>query len=183
MRVFLATICLLLFSGMPVLAVDNPSLERVAIYALRAAFESSSGQNWEYGGVIVLRNRELIFTTPTTSFNDHHVNIIPTPYMQKGDVLMGTFHTHPCRPVTYLGKYFSVLDMNLVRDYLVPAFILDECTGDVHEFDPFVDDPKANGIYVPDFPKMRFLTSGRVVGNIGKRGVDLDAQGTPKTND
>ena len=156
-------------------AANKSSLEQVAIHAEKAAFESASGQYYEYGGVIILRDGVLTFTIPITNLNDRHVHIIPNPFMGKDDVLKGTFHTHPCRLETLFSQYFSVLDMNLTYDYNVPAFILNECTGNVQEFDPLKDNPKVHGEYVPGFPKMVYLTSGRIVGNIGERGVNLDA--------
>ena len=64
--------------------------------------------------------------------------------------------------------------------YHVPTFMLDECTGQVHEFDPARDRARDTGTVVTvarkDGSQRQFhLPAGRIVGDIGDRGPDLSA--------
>lgn len=177
MKSLIVALCLL-FASLANATANNPSLEEVATYALKKSFNEPSGDHWEYGGIIVYRDGKLVALKPITLQSDSGTNI-PIEQVGKYDVLMGMYHTHPCRSRTYFPKYFSQLDLRLPKHFKVPAFILDECTGDIHEFDPLKDDPNENGdLVMKEGPYgldyQVFLTYGRVIGNIGVRGVDLD---------
>jgi len=95
-----------------------------------------------------------------------------------GDTLVGLYHTHPCKPNAYFSQYFSPQDLISAFFWHVPTFILDECTGKVHEFDPVQDRAADSGIVVRMLMrdgKKRWLRlpAGRVVGDIGDQGPDL----------
>jgi hypothetical protein len=95
-----------------------------------------------------------------------------------GDILVGLYHTHPCNSDAYFPQYFSPQDLVSAFFWHVPTFILDECTGEVHEFDPLRDRAADTGTVVRVLRKDGSRTwvrlpSGRVVGDIGDQGPDL----------
>jgi hypothetical protein len=100
--------------------------------------------------------------------------------LSPGDTLVGLYHTHPCKSKQFLSGYYSPQDLISVFFYRVPSFILDECTGDVHEFDPATDQVRASGRVITitqsnGTSRLVHLPAGRIVGNIGDRGPDLSA--------
>jgi len=149
-------------------------VELTAIAALIAAKHSATGTTDEHGG--------MIFNHPT----DHGIvveyiepgggNAVSVPVIDrkllkdKNGTLLATYHVHLCM-AGYYHQYFSVQDVVVAILSGVPEFMLDECTGDIHEFDPMVDRVHDTGIdghiagpHCEDLP--RHLPSGRVIGNI-----------------
>lgn len=160
---------------------DGPSLESAAINALRWAFYAPNGYRWEYGGILVLHQGEIMYNAfPRTLKKVDAVPMDADRQLNPGDRLIGLYHTHPCKSKEYFSQYYSPQDLVSVYYYEVPSFILDECTGEVHEFDPTVDRPRESGRVVtvmrPDGTRrVVHLPAGRIVGNIGDRGPDLSA--------
>lgn len=159
----------------------NPMLQPAAIHALRWAFYAPNGYRWEYGGILVLRNGEVMNNAfPRTLKKVDAVPMDADQQLNSGDVLVGLYHTHPCKSKEYFSEFYSPQDLISVYFYHVPSFILDECTGDVHEFDPAVDHARDSGTVVTirrldGTPRLVHLPAGRIVGNIGDRGPDLSA--------
>ncbi len=159
-------------------AADS-SLESAAVNAERWAFYAPNGYRWEYGGILVLRDGEVMYNAfPRTLKMVDAVPMDAYKQLQPGDKLIGLYHTHPCKSKEYFSQYYSPQDLISVYFYHVPSFILDECTGDVHEFDPAVDRARATGkvltIMRPNGTRrVVHLPSGRIVGNIGDHGPDL----------
>lgn len=160
---------------------DDFGLESVAVRALRWAFYAPNGYRWEYSGVLTIREGELVYSpAPRTLKMVDAVEMDADKLRVPGDTLVGIYHTHPCKPDEYFSQYFSPQDLVSAFFYHVPAFILDECTGEVHEFDPAHDRAADTGTVVKVIRKdgkhvwVR-LPSGRVVGDINDQGPDLSA--------
>jgi len=158
---------------------DEQNLEAVAVRALRWAFYASNGYRWEYSGILVIHNGQLRYSaSPDTLKQVDAVEIDVEKQRTPGDILVGLYHTHPCNPDEYFPQYFSPQDLVSAFFWHVPTFILDECTGDVHEFDPLRDRAADTGTVVRVLRKdgkrtwVR-LPAGRVVGDIGDQGPDL----------
>jgi hypothetical protein len=157
------------------------SLESAAVSALRWAFYAPNGYRWEYGGILVLHDGEVMYNAfPRTLKKVDAVPMDAYKQLNPGDELIGLYHTHPCKSKEYFSQYYSPQDLVSVYYYRVPSFILDECTGKVHEFDPAVDRAKSSGTVVTialrdGRRRIVHLPSGRIVGNIGDRGPDLSA--------
>lgn len=161
---FLLCVCGTAYAG-------EQSLPGVAVEALKNAFNTHNGEIWEHGGIIFKRGWWLMTTSPAISDSSpDSLWISPKNLKGPSDVLVGIFHTHPCFTKSHFSNYFSVPDIAQSLYLRVPTFILDECSGIVHEFDPEVDDPEATQIVVAE----HYLVAGRVVGNIGQTGRDLD---------
>lgn len=160
---------------------EEASLESAAINALRWAFYAPNGYRWEYGGILVLHQGEIMYNAfPRTLKKVDAVPMDAERQLNPGDTLIGLYHSHPCKSKEYFSEYYSPQDLVSVYFYKVPSFILDECTGDVHEFDPAVDRARDSGKVVTVVRRdgtrgVVHLPSGRIVGNIGDRGPDLSA--------
>lgn len=160
---------------------EDFGLESVAVRALRWAFYAPNGYRWEYSGVLTIHQGELVYSpSPQTLKMVDAVEMDADKLRVPGDTLVGLYHTHPCKPDEYFSQYFSPQDLVSAFFYHVPSFILDECTGEVHEFDPAHDRAADTGTVVKVIRKdgkhvwVR-LPSGRVVGDINDQGPDLSA--------
>jgi hypothetical protein len=179
----MGALALLIATAVPVTAVaaetTGDALESAAVHALRWAFYAPNGYRWEYSGILVLRDGEVMNNAfPRTLKRLDAVPMNATEELTPGDTLVGLYHTHPCKSKQFLSGYYSPQDLISVFYYHVPSFILDECTGDVHEFDPLADQVRSSGRIVKitqlnGSSRVVHLPAGRVVGNIGDRGPDL----------
>ncbi len=158
---------------------DESELQETAVRALRWAFYFPNGYRWEYSGILVTREGQLSYSPfPRTLKMVDAVEMDADKQRTPGDTLVGLYHTHPCSSVDYFPQYFSPQDLVSAFFYHVPTFMLDECTGKVHEFDPLQDRAADTGTLVKVLRKdgtthwLR-LPSGRVVGDIGDQGPDL----------
>lgn len=157
----------------------SSSLEPAAVHALRWAFYAPNGHRWEYSGILVLHNGEIMNNAfPRTLKKVDAVPMDAERQINPGDKLVAIYHTHPCKSKQYFSQYYSPQDLISAYYYNVPSFILDECTGDVHEFDPAVDHARQSGIAVnilrrDGTPRLVHLPAGRIVGNVGDHGPDL----------
>jgi hypothetical protein len=170
----------LLLAALPLASVaDDAQLQQTAVRALRWAFYAPNGYRWEYGGILVMRGEQLGYSAfPRTLKKVDAVPMDVDKERSPGDIVVGLYHTHPCKPQEYFPQYFSPQDLVSAYFYRVPTFILDECTGKVHEFDPVLDHASDSGVVVTmvrrDGSRHRVrLPAGRVVGDIGERGPDL----------
>ena len=159
--------------------VDGLQVQATAVRALRWAFYAPNGYRWEYSGILTVREGELGYSAfPRTLKKVDAVEMDPEKQRVAGDVLVGLYHTHPCKPQEYFPEYYSPQDLISAFFYHVPSFILDECTGNVHEFDPAVDRARDTGVELTitqknGTPRRVRLPAGRIVGNIGDQGPDL----------
>lgn len=160
---------------------DDVQLQAAALHALRWAFYAPNGYRWEYSGILEVHEGEIVHSpVPRTLKMVDAVEMDADKLRTPGNILVGLYHTHPCKPDEYFSQYFSPQDLVSAFYYHVPSFILDECTGEVHEFDPAYDRAADTGTVVKVIRKdgkrlwVR-LPSGRVVGDIGDEGPDLSA--------
>lgn len=158
-------------------------LEHTAVAALHDLRTQPHAAEWEYSGVIVYRAGTYQYSgfPHTDHFRDHTLLDVEGQ-MQPGDKLMAIYHNHPCYSTTLWTNYFSVTDIISAKFYGVPTFMLDVCTGDVHEFDWTVDKVKGSGadvgVITPSgAKKVLHLPSGRIVGNIGVTSPNMDLEG------
>jgi len=160
-------------------AADETGVQQTAVRALRWAFFAQNGYRWEYGGIIVVHDGQLGHSiVPGTMKMIDAVEIDVEKLRAPGDTLVALYHTHPCKSKEYFPQYFSPNDLISAFFYHVPTFILDECTGDVHEFDPAPNHAAYGGAFVTvlrkDGSERRVhLLAGQIVGNIGETGPDL----------
>jgi hypothetical protein len=158
---------------------DEADLQAAAVRALRWAFYAPNGYRWEYSGILVTRDGQIPYASfPRTLKKLDAVEMDADKQRAAGETLVGLYHTHPCKPEEYFPEYFSPQDLVSAFFYHVPTFMLDECTGEVHEFDPNQDRAADTGTLVPVMRKdgsRRWvrLPAGRIVGNIGDQGPDL----------
>jgi len=177
------SVALLLAVAWPLMAAaaDEAQVQLTAVRALRWAFYAPNGYRWEYSGIIVIHDGELGYSAfPRTLKKVDAVEMDADKQRAPGDTLVGLYHTHPCKPEEYFPQYFSPQDLVSAFFYHVPTFMLDECTGQVHEFDPARDHAYETGTVVTverrDGTHRQFhLPAGRIVGDIGDRGPDLSA--------
>ena len=160
-------------------AFQTDSIQGTAVRALRWAFYARNGYRWEYSGILIRRNGQLGYSAfPRTLKKVDAVEMDPSKQQAPGDMLVALYHTHPCNPRDYFPQYYSPQDLISAFFWHVPTFILDECTGEVHEFDPVLDRVSDTGVVVDIQTKSGRtrhvrLPAGRIVGNIGDRGPDL----------
>ena len=146
-------------------------LETTAIHALKYINKIDDAKKWEYGGIIVLYKGQYQYSMfPVTNKNVAAVTVDVTRLLLPGATLKGLYHTHPCSN-DYYSQYFSQQDLVSPYYFGVPTFILDECTGDVHEFDPKIDKVHDTGrdirvITIEGISQWIHLPSGRIIGNI-----------------
>jgi hypothetical protein len=147
-------------------------LEHAAIEALRVAKHTDV----EYGGMIVRRQTDygaayVYIEMPAGERTS--VMVIDRKRLLEGDVLVGIYHTHLCLDGYAYGLYSKTDVITAVFSGLT-SFMLDECSGLVHEFNAKVDNIKATGedvITIDDDGTVhaRHLPAGRIVGDIGKK--------------
>jgi hypothetical protein len=160
-------------------SADESQLQGLAVRALRWAFYAPNGYRWEYSGVLTTRDGQLVYSAfPRTLKMVDAVEMDAEKLLVPGDTLVGLYHTHPCKPDEYFSQYFSPQDLVSAFYYHVPSFILDECTGEVHEFDPARDRAVDTGTVVKVLRRDGSRTwvrlpAGRVVGDIDDQGPDL----------
>jgi len=155
------------------------AMQETAVRALRWAFYAPNGYRWEYSGILFIHEGQLGYSpSPRTLQKVDAVEMDVERQRAPGDTLVALYHTHPCKSETYFPQYFSPQDLVSAFFYRVPTFILDECTGKVHEFDPIHDRAADTGTVVKVLRKdgsshwLR-LPAGRIVGDIGDNGPDL----------
>jgi len=167
---------LALFLAYP--ALSNNLLEDTAIIALKEAKHSPTGKTLEHGGMIFSRDGGewgmlIEYVEPYPAGSAYGVMVINKDLLLPHDRLMATYHLHLCMG-GYYHQVFSFTDIVVAVIHAGPEFMLDECTGDVHEFDPAVDRVHGSaGIDAHLFDKdcnllIRRLPAGRIIGNIGE---------------
>lgn len=156
------------------------TLERTAVVALKDLRRQPHAAEWEYSGVIVYRDGAYRYSGfPHTDYIRDHVQLHIKEQMLPGDKLVAIYHNHPCYSTTLWVQYFSPADLISAKMYDVPTFMLNTCTGEVHEFDWNVDTVRGSGADVPartlSGEKItRHLPAGRIIGNIGITSPNLD---------
>jgi hypothetical protein len=157
-----------LFLAAPLLA--NTPLQDTAVVALKAAHDSPTGTSVEHGGMLI-RNGETIRYVEPRDGNETGVRVIDRDLLGPGEVLFGTYHTHLCMS-GYYHQVFSTQDVVVAVLTGLPEFMLDQCTGEVHEFYAKLDKIRETAIighlFGPNCERVeKYLPAGTIVGNIG----------------
>jgi hypothetical protein len=152
-------------------ALATTPLQEKAIEALKQAHDEPNGSIYEHGGMIVANQGTLRYIEPhPDNAQPDGVIAYDKSTLLAGDTMVATYHTHPCM-VRYFHQYFSVPDVIIAIYTTAPAFMLDECTGDVHEFFTAIDKVHETGgdvdVQMNCKSKTVHLPTGRIVGNIG----------------
>lgn len=156
------------------------SLEWAAIRAASHAFDMPDAKHVEYGGVITEHDGKLQWSAfPHTDHSPDSVRIDIKKMVMPGDFLVGVYHIHPCMPRSHYTHLLSPPDVMMAYFFGVPQFMLDECTGDVHEYDPLRDHVRDTGEEVAVRGEhceriTAVLPVGRIIGNIGKHTEDVE---------
>jgi hypothetical protein len=155
----------------------NNLIENTAIIALKNAKHSATGKTFEHGGMIIRHEDEtgttIKYLEPFPNGKFDGVQVIDFNQIPTGDKLVGTFHTHLCME-GYYHDLFSIADVMSAYFSHVPEFMLDECTGEIHEYDPNIDQVRDTRrvvhLFGPECEKVdKYLPTGRIVGNIGEK--------------
>lgn len=153
-------------SGPPDTAVE------AAIYALKKAYDEHP-HYYEYGGVVMqMPSGRFNSSTPRTEGNASGMNIVYDFMAYDGQYpIVADYHTHPCMD-GYNPSLFSDTDLKSAREYRLPGYMLDECTGDVHLWapgDPYYVPPELRGDVMPN----QYNAFGRIVGHIPVDGLHV----------
>lgn len=141
------------------------TLEEAAVHAEARAYVCS--HYYECGGTIAQRPDGRYVVGPVSS--DYHGDDMMIHHgVPAGWKLVADFHTHPCLPDSHLPGYFSPQDTMENIAKRITGFVLDQCTGKVHEFDPLTMKPDAEQV------EGYYLTAGRVIGQIPVVGTSIE---------
>jgi hypothetical protein len=124
---------------------------------------------YECAGLIARAANGQFVTGPvwSSNFSDHVEMRNRVPY---GWTLAATIHSHPCVP-DHWTAFFSPQDMMNALVTRTISYMVDLCSGDVHEFIP--DVTKVDETLVEDI----YLTGGNIVGHVNAYPKDA----TPNT--
>lgn len=145
----------------------SDTLRDAAIYGASRLEQCS--QYYECSGFIVTDKDGKFLNSPVrTDYGSDHVRVsthTPADMKRVADI-----HSHPCVPEHVTGK-FSPEDMIESITTRMPAYMVDLCTGDVHEFLPGVTKPDE----VYDKDAEIWMTGGTVIGHVLKfKQLDAD---------
>jgi len=187
----LALVLTTIFLAQPVLA--NNIVENTAIAALKAAKDSPTGTTVEHGGMIIQRDGGdsgpvVMYIEPNSDGKFDGVQVVDRKILLPGDVILATYHVHLCIKDYYYDR-FSAQDVVAAIFSGVPEFMLNECTGNVHEltvggkqFPDIVAEIRETGkvshVFGPHCEKVdKLLPAGKIVGNIGETEVEKIIKG------
>lgn len=161
----------------------NNLIENTAILALKEAKHSPTGMIREHGGMIFQRDSEfgplVEYLEPIQGGKFDGVRVIDKDQLLKSDKLLATYHIHLCM-AGYYHQVFSAQDVIVAILSGIPEFMLDTCSGEIHEFDSKIDKIHDTGIdghlFGPNCEELlRHLPSGRIIGNIGETEIEVVA--------
>lgn len=151
-------------------AVERPaSMNEAAVVALAKAYNEHP-HYYEYGGVIT-RMPDGTFnpSVPVTIGHASNMDIDEDYEAYEGHYpIVAAYHTHPCLQ-GYIPSKFSPTDLHTARESGRPAYILDECTGDVHRWqlgDGYDPPPEHKDFIEIIIGGPDQLSSGTIVGHV-----------------
>ena len=148
--------------------VAYATLQEAGMYGVERAYLCS--HNYECGGVIALRpDGKYVVSATRTDYDGVSVDVVangksPFPTSWK---VVADFHTHPCLRGYWTG-YFSNTDADGNMLECMEGYLLDQCTGLVHHFDPATMKPEHN-------LDEGHATAGVIVGRVRVTGLDVSA--------
>ena len=169
-RLILALLASLIVSN-PLFA--NTLIDDTAILALKAARNSETGTTYEHGGMIFERvtpeGKIVLYKEPYPHGGPTGVQVIDYKQLFKNDTLVATYHIHLCLD-GYYHNLFSKTDIIMVYLSGHPNYMLDECTGEVHVYDPKIDNVSDTAedanLFGDQCEKVEgILPRGRIIGN------------------
>ena len=140
----------------------------VKLYACSHYYECSTAIAKDQHGKFVVR--------PYLSSNDAGDNTEMSHGVPEGFELAADIHSHPCLPDTHEVSFFSPADVIEYIASRTTGYMLDECTGEVHEFIPGVTVP--NETEMPGNPGT-YSTHGLIIGKIPVEGKSVEANTRP----
>jgi len=149
---------------------ELPAYDTLEEAGVRASLRASQCSFvYECGGAIAQRPDGKFVVGPVMS--SYSGDSVEVPHgVPDGWKLVADFHTHPCLSSSHTPSYFSGPDVaNSVRYHIV-GFVVDLCTGLVHEFDP----SKLSGEGAKAALSGGYSTLGKIVGHITVNGLDLE---------
>lgn len=152
-----------------------PSANAAAIYVVAKIYERS--HYYEYGGVILRSPKGYVISSPITQHHGMDVGFSEDPE-DYAYPIAATYHVHPCIKNAY-PSVFSPQDLAGSRAANHPAYVLDECTGDVRYWAPgdgYLDGDAMLKLGVPPIALFEGvqLAAGKVVGAIAVDGVRIN---------
>jgi hypothetical protein len=154
--------------------LEFDSMNEAAAYALQAAYKDHP-HYYEFGGVIVQgADGKFMVSAPAGLYHADNTEIDEDPesYELLGRIV-GDYHTHPCME-GYVPDVFSPADLHSMRSYGRPGYILDECTGDVHLWEPGVDGYTTDGLNPIEVIMGVKIAKGRIVGHVPVDGKKIE---------
>lgn len=151
-------------------------LREAAVEAARRLYQCS--HYYECGGIIAQDPKGKYVIGPNMVTLDHGDEVNVPHGVPIGWKFVAEFHSHPCLPVTHEVSFFSPNDTSNYLENKIVGYMLDQCTGEVHEFVPGRDSPNDTEM-LPGNPGS-WSTHGRVIGKIEVDGLSVEAVTRPE---
>lgn len=134
------------------------TLHEAAVYGAERLEKCS--RYYECSGYIVTdKDGKFLMSPVRTDYASDHVRV--SEKKPDGTTRVADIHSHPCVPEHVTGK-FSPEDMIESITTRTTAYMVDQCTGDVHEFVPGVSKP--DDVY--DSDAELWLSAGNIIGKV-----------------
>ena len=151
------------------------TLHEAAVVAATKLYECS--HYYECGGVIAtdLAGKYVIGPGLSSMAHGDETNVphgVPT-----GWKFVAEIHSHPCLKDTHEVDFFSPQDLMGYQQGKFVGYMLDMCTGEVHEFVPGRDSPNDTEM-LPGNPG-DFATHGKIIGHIPVDGKSVEPNRRP----
>ena len=137
------------------------TLEEAAVHAAQRLYTCS--QYYECSGIIAKRESDGKFINGPVRSDYSGDSVQVNNGHPVGTEVTASIHSHPCHEETHYDTFFSPEDLMGFITHKQIGFMVDFCTGDVHEFDPAKDSPAETEL--PN-DEGTFATHGRIVGHI-----------------
>jgi hypothetical protein len=152
-----------------------PTITAAALYVVGKIYEHS--HYYEFGGVIVKATKGYAISLPHTQHHGMDVNIDEDPDSYDY-AIVATYHVHPCLKNAF-PSVFSPQDLAGARATNHPAYVLDECTGELHYWAPGDGYLDADAMLKLGVNPMMLahgvqLSPGKIVGKIAVDGIVLN---------
>jgi hypothetical protein len=144
------------------------TIEEAGVHGAQRAYQCS--QAYECGGPIAQRPDGKYVVGPIHSDYDG-ASVTINHGVPRGWKLVGDYHSHPCNAESHEVAYFSPSDLGGNTFMHIIGFMVDLCTGQVHEFDPSRDQPDNEE---PATSPGIHITQGRIIGHIVVSGISQE---------
>lgn len=131
-----------------------PVVETAVVNSFKDYFTHDHHEGWEYGSIVVYKNGKYYHKDLLTDKKENKVYLAVRKLQAPDEQLVALYHVHPCNK-KYWSERHSLPDVSISLYWGVPSFVLDSCTGNVHEYDEGIE---GANVTQP--------IEGRIVGNI-----------------